>query len=299
MVICMADPPDRGRGGDPGTRQGGRGGFPSWRRVAAIALSAAILLDLAALAAVLSGAFERERDLRTGAKAPATAGSPTAPVPFANPSPSPTEQRRCQEPALIATETADEVAARKAPRPGAEVIETFPKISVLNITQVFSVLEEVKGKDGKMWYKALLPIHPNGITGFIPAKGLNLTHTPYRLRLDRHRFRLTLFSGCRKVRTFPVGIGTVDTPTPVGRFFLAGLFKPPDPNTVYGAYVYTLSGYSEVLTTWELGGIVGLHGTNDPSSIGRNSSHGCIRMLNEDIQWLRKFLPLGTPIVIR
>jgi lipoprotein-anchoring transpeptidase ErfK/SrfK len=53
-----------------------------------------------------------------------------------------------------------------------------------------------------------------------------------------------------------------------------------------------------VLRNWELGGIIGLHGTNDPSSIGRNSSHGCIRMLNEDILRLRKILPLGTPIVI-
>jgi hypothetical protein len=33
-----------------------------------------------------------------------------------------------------------------------------------------------------------------------------------------YRFRLTLFRGCRKVGTFPVGIGTGDTPSPVGKF---------------------------------------------------------------------------------
>jgi L,D-transpeptidase catalytic domain len=268
------------------------GRSPAWLRVGTVALCVAILVDLAALAAVLSGAFQRERDLRTLTK--------PSPVPLAIPSPSPAREKRpCQEPALIGTVTADEVVAREAPRSSAELIETFPRISVVGITQVFSVLDVVQGKNGKMWVKALLPIHPNGTTGFIPAKGLELSHTWYRLQVNRERFRLTLFEGCRKVRTFPVGIGTVDTPTPVGRFYLAGLFKPPDPNSVYGAYVYTLSGYSEVLTNWELGGIIGLHGTNNPSSIGQYSSHGCIRMLNEDIMRLRKILPIGTPVVIR
>jgi len=289
----MSDPTDRGETGDPGPRR------RVWGRVGIVALCVVILLDVAALAAVLSGAFERERELRARARPPATAGSLPAAVPSANPSPSPTTQTRpCEQPAFIATVTADEVAARKAPQPSAEVIQTFPRISVVGITQVFSVIEEVQGKDGKAWYKALLPVRPNGTTGFIPAKGLELTHTSYRLQLDRDRFRLTLFRGCRKVRTFPVGIGTGTTPTPVGKFFLAGLFRPPVTNTVYGAYIYTLSGYSDVLRNWELGGIIGLHGTNDPSSIGRNSSHGCIRMLNEDILTLRKILPLGTPIVI-
>ncbi len=114
-----------------------------------------------------------------------------------------------------------------------------------------------------------------------------------------NRFTLTLFDGCRRIQTFAVGIGTGATPTPVGAFYLTGLFKPPDTTTVYGVSIYTLSGFSEVLTNWKLGGIIGLHRTNDPSSIGRNASHGCIRMLNPDILRLEKLLPLGTPIVIR
>jgi len=41
-----------------------------------------------------------------------------------------------------------------------------------------------------------------------------------------------------------------------------------------------------------------LHGTNAPSSIGHESSHGCIRMHNRDIERLVPLLPLGTPIRI-
>lgn len=107
-----------------------------------------------------------------------------------------------------------------------------------------------------------------------------------------------MFDGCRLVKTFRIGIGTGMTPTPVGRFYLTSLIKLPDPRTIYGPYAYGLSGYSEVLDTWKLGGIIGLHGTNDPSSIGRRSSHGCIRMSNRNIKELVRILPLGTPIEI-
>ena len=44
--------------------------------------------------------------------------------------------------------------------------------------------------------------------------------------------------------------------------------------------------------------MIGLHGTNDPSSIGHYTSHGCIRLYNRDIDRLVRILPLGTPIAI-
>ncbi|TMK96149.1 MAG: L,D-transpeptidase [Actinobacteria bacterium] len=45
--------------------------------------------------------------------------------------------------------------------------------------------------------------------------------------------------------------------------------------------------------------MIGLHGTNDPASIGNRQSHGCIRMYNWDIAKLVPILPLGTPVEIR
>jgi lipoprotein-anchoring transpeptidase ErfK/SrfK len=109
---------------------------------------------------------------------------------------------------------------------------------------------------------------------------------------------LKLYAGCGLVKTYRVGIGTGRTPTPRGQFYLTSLIELPDRGTIYGPYAYGLSGYSEVLDTWRFGGIIGLHGTNDSSSIGRGSSHGCIRMNNRDIRELVKILPLGTPIEI-
>ncbi len=50
---------------------------------------------------------------------------------------------------------------------------------------------------------------------------------------------------------------------------------------------------------WPGGGVLGIHGTNDPAhSIGERVSHGCIRMRNEDIDYLAGLLPLGTPVEI-
>ena len=83
-----------------------------------------------------------------------------------------------------------------------------------------------------------------------------------------------------------------------GTFYLASLLRPPTPDSVYGTYAYGLSGYSNVIRDWRWGGLIGLHGTNDPSSVGRYTSHGCIRMFNRDIGRLVRILPLGTPITI-
>jgi len=47
-----------------------------------------------------------------------------------------------------------------------------------------------------------------------------------------------------------------------------------------------------------LGDGYGMHGTNDPSSIGRAVSHGCIRLRNEDIAELYHRVAVGTPVYI-
>ena len=75
--------------------------------------------------------------------------------------------------------------------------------------------------------------------------------------------------------------------------------RPPNPNTVYGRFAYGLLGYSEVLTEFEGGpGQLGIHGTNEPQTIGQQVSAGCIRLRNEDIELLVPILPLGVPVEV-
>jgi hypothetical protein len=206
--------------------------------------------------------------------------------------------RACYRPTLVGTVASHRVVARAAPRPTARPIARFGRRNVIGAPQVFSLLHRVETETHGVWFKALLPVRPNGTTGYVPAESLRLSETSYRLTISRRHFRLVLWEGCRRLKAFPIGVGTGRTPTPVGRFYLIGLVKPPDPDSIYGSYAYGLSAYSDVITNWRGGGIIGLHGTNDPSSIGRRSSHGCIRMHNRNIEALVKILPLGAPVWI-
>jgi hypothetical protein len=47
-----------------------------------------------------------------------------------------------------------------------------------------------------------------------------------------------------------------------------------------------------------LGGSVGLHGTSDQASVGKAVTHGCMRLLDDDVTWLYLNVPIGTPVFI-
>jgi len=124
------------------------------------------------------------------------------------------------------------------------------------------------------------PVRPNGTTGWIPA---NEGRSAHRIEVDLDRYRLELVERCDRFATSRIGVGTLDTPTPHGTFFLNALLKPPHDGTVYGALAFGPSAYSEVVTDRK-GSIVGPHRTNDPSSLGGKVSHGCIRFDNRAIR---------------
>jgi lipoprotein-anchoring transpeptidase ErfK/SrfK len=163
---------------------------------------------------------------------------------------------------------------------------------------VFDLQGSVRDPAGDLWYRALLPMRPNGTSGYIAAGSVRLAQTRYRIEVDREKLRLTVWDGCVALMKFPIGLGKESTPTPNGRYYIIALLKPPLAGSVYGTYAYGLSAFSDVLTDWKGGGIIGLHGTNDPSSIGNRESHGCIRLHNRDIEKLVPILPLGTPVDI-
>jgi lipoprotein-anchoring transpeptidase ErfK/SrfK len=108
----------------------------------------------------------------------------------------------------------------------------------------------------------------------------------YRIIVDTSDFQLHLLDGDIVVRTFPVAIGKMATQTPPGNYTIVN--KQPNPGGPFGAYWLGLSKPH-----------YGIHGTNDPSSIGRSVSHGCIRMYNEDVMELASLVPIHTRVTIR
>lgn len=161
-----------------------------------------------------------------------------------------------------------------------------------NTNRVFLVRGSREG-----WLRVLLPIEPNGSEGWIRDRQVQLWEHSFRIEVDITDRRLTAFRGDRILLREPVAVGTDATPTPTGLFFTTVLARPNDPSGPYGPFAYGLSGHSEVLDTFAGGdGQVGIHGTNNPWSIGQAVSHGCIRLRNEAITRLARILPLGTPV---
>ena len=204
----------------------------------------------------------------------------------------------CFPQTIIGTAQAPKVTAYSAPSGRSAPVASFHQVNPQGSPQTFDLLQETVDRHGDRWVQALLPIRPNGTDGWIQESDLGLSWTPFSLDVDTRTFMLTVFRSCQPAAQFPVGIGTGDTPTPIGRFYLGSLIRPLDSTGPYGDYAYGLSAYSDAITDWRWGGLIGLHGTDDPGSIGHDVSHGCIRMRNSDIDVLASILPLGTPIII-
>jgi lipoprotein-anchoring transpeptidase ErfK/SrfK len=108
----------------------------------------------------------------------------------------------------------------------------------------------------------------------------------YRILIALSDRKLYLQQDHQTIQTYPVGIGKELTHTPVGDYTIIN--RQAHPGGPFGAYWLGLSRPH-----------YGIHGTNDPSSIGGAVSHGCVRMHNEDVLALAKFADIGTPVSIR
>jgi L,D-transpeptidase-like protein len=178
--------------------------------------------------------------------------------------------------------------------PGAKSVQRRIENAADGAPLVFLVAEQRND-----WLKVLLPVRPNGSTGWVRAGGMTLSQHDYHIVVALKAHRITVYNGAQVIRHEPVGLGRDQTPTPGGLYYTTQLIKPPNPNGVYGTYAYALSGFSEVLKTFNGGeAFLGIHGTNDPSGLGKDVSHGCIRMSNAGITKLAKTLPLGVPVIV-
>ena len=86
-------------------------------------------------------------------------------------------------------------------------------------------------------------------------------------------------------KQYPIAVGKMLTATPLGNFIIVN--KQPNPGGPFGTMWMSLSKEH-----------YGIHGTNDPSSIGHAVSHGCVRMHNKDVEELASIVPIGTQVMI-
>jgi LysM repeat protein len=137
-----------------------------------------------------------------------------------------------------------------------------------------------------------------------PRQRLRILPGKTKLFVDKSEFTLWAAIDDRIFLEFPVGLGR-DNGTPTGAFLVQVRQKDPswwrpgeaaipagDPKNILGS---RWLGFKE---TPDYAGF-GIHGTSDPTSLGRESSAGCVRLRNEDIELLYDFVPYGTEVVIR
>jgi len=108
--------------------------------------------------------------------------------------------------------------------------------------------------------------------------------------LDR---KLALIEDGRVVKVYPTAVGRVTSPTPSGTFTIVQRISNP---AWYGPGKVIAPGKGNPLGTRWLGlsrKSYGIHGTNEPRSIGRNASHGCVRMRNRDVEDLFARVSVG------
>lgn len=118
------------------------------------------------------------------------------------------------------------------------------------------------------------------IPGFPPI------HTiPYTIDVSINNRRLILLKDGVQQKQYPISVGRMLHDTPSGNFIVIN--KAPNPGGPFGTMWMSLSKEH-----------YGIHGTNDPSSIGHAVSRGCIRMQNHDVEELASIIPIGTPVLI-
>jgi hypothetical protein len=168
------------------------------------------------------------------------------------------------------------------------------------LPEVYIALKShIEPGSGQVWIEIRIPGRPNGRTGWVREEQLsNLILIETRLTIDRSKLRATLRRSGKVIWRSPIGVGAPGTITPRGKFWIRERLANLDGSPIYGPWAFGTSAYSDTLTDWPGGGVVGIHGTNQPELIPGRPSHGCIRVPNPRIRKLARLMPVGTPVRI-
>jgi L,D-transpeptidase catalytic domain len=194
--------------------------------------------------------------------------------------------------------TAIPAPIRYSPDPGSKRRASLHYSTEDGFAEIYLVLTRYVDAKGAEWLKVRIPGRPNGRTGWVARRALGpLNRVSTQLVINRPGLRATLYRDGQAIWTSRLGIGKASSPTPAGSFWIRERLLVRPTGGVYGPLAFGTAAYSS-LTDWPGGGVVGIHGTNQPYLIPGRPSHGCIRVPNPAILRLGSLLPLGTPLRI-
>ncbi len=150
------------------------------------------------------------------------------------------------------------------------------------------------------WLEVLLPGRPNGESGWIRAIDVERYTVRRQAVVDLTARTLQVLENDEVIFETAVGVGSPSSPTPLGTFFVTDAVRITNPSGPWGPYAFGLSARSDSVTEFNGGdGIIGIHGTNRPTSIGEAQSLGCVRLPNDIMLELSTLLSVGSPVTIK
>jgi hypothetical protein len=189
---------------------------------------------------------------------------------------------------------------RSDPSNSASSVSKLHFLTELRAPEVYRVTGKLTDADDQTWLRIAVLGRPNGQVGWVPESALGPLHRiDQTLVINRSALRANLYKGKHKLFSAPIGIGRGKWPTPTGNFYIREGIRIKRGGGVYGSFAFGTSAYSPTLSDWPGGGVIGIHGTNDPDLIPGRISHGCIRMRNPQINRLRRLAGVGTAVEIR
>jgi lipoprotein-anchoring transpeptidase ErfK/SrfK len=188
-----------------------------------------------------------------------------------------------------------ELAVRAQPRASARVVGTMPSGSKYYDVAISAWVEQVS-PDGR-WGRVEIPYVWPRRHGWIALRGLARHTTKVQVQVDLSEHRITVTKFGRVLFGMPAATGSAASPTPVGEYFVTD--RIAFSGGYLGTFAFGISGIQPRLPAgWSGGNQLAIHGTNDPSSIGRSVSAGCLRVSERSLDRLKPLLQLGTPVIV-
>ncbi len=181
------------------------------------------------------------------------------------------------------------------PRAGAAQIGVVPAGSKYYGIPIVAWVETVSG-DGR-WGLVELPYTWPRREGWIRLGGLKRDETRVQVHVDLSEHSVTVRKFGKVLFRAPGATGASSTPTPIGEYFVTD--RVPFSGGSYGTFAFGISGIQPRLPAgWTGGNQLAIHGTNNPSSIGRSASAGCVRVSEATLDRLIPLLRYGTPVIV-
>lgn len=122
----------------------------------------------------------------------------------------------------------------------------------------------------------------------------------YQVEIDKTQNKLHLYKDGVLIKTYPVATGKTEDLTPEGTFTMVVKINKPGWKNIPGGHPDNPLGdkWMGISVNGDNGRTYGIHGTNQPESIGTHASSGCVRMHKEDLIELYNLIPEGTPVWI-